>query len=147
MSFLFSDWLLCIAMFWSHHFIFVSALWHRDRQHASVKMIKCIWTTAGFYFQSTMMKNSTLYLRLFTSLSLSPFFCRHVDLYLCVFICLCPSHLLCLSALFVGVLEKPVDSEAIALTKAKTLYKSCTNESELTGTRYHRTLFLYQPMS
>ena len=32
--------------------------------------------------------------------------------------------------LFVGVLEKTVEGEAAALTKAKTLYKSCTNESE-----------------
>lgn len=36
----------------------------------------------------------------------------------------------CFSALFVGVLEKTVEGEAAALTKAKTLYKSCTNESE-----------------
>uniref|UniRef100_A0A8C5BIF0 Neprilysin n=1 Tax=Gadus morhua TaxID=8049 RepID=A0A8C5BIF0_GADMO len=35
-----------------------------------------------------------------------------------------------------GVLERTVEGEAMALTKAKTLYKSCTNESDpdLTGT-------------
>lgn len=60
--------------------------------------------------------------------------------------CLCffPSCCLCFSALFVGVLEKTVEGEAAALTKAKTLYKSCTNERKSAGIRcQHRLLFSY----
>lgn len=44
-----------------------------------------------------------------------------------------PPHAYSVCALFTGVLEKTVEGEAAALTKAKTLYKSCTNESESPG--------------
>lgn len=37
------------------------------------------------------------------------------------------------SALFLDVLEKTVEGEAAALTQAKTLYKSCTNERKSAG--------------
>lgn len=42
-----------------------------------------------------------------------------------------------------GVLEKTVEGEAVALTKAKTLYKSCTNESESPCRRCWRWSFFY----
>lgn len=41
--------------------------------------------------------------------------------------------LLWFSALFLDVLEKTVEGEAAALTQAKTLYKSCTNERKSAG--------------
>lgn len=55
----------------------------------------------------------------------------------CYFIFVCDSLLhACSVSLFEGVLEKTVEGEAAALTKAKTLYKSCTNESESAGKRH-----------
>lgn len=63
----------------------------------------------------------------------------------CFYLFFPPSRLLCFSALFVGVLEKTVEGESTALTKAKTLYKSCTNESESAGIRYHQRLFFVSP--
>lgn len=47
-----------------------------------------------------------------------------------------------------GVLEKNVESEAEALSKAKTLYKSCTNDSEWATNRYPSYfVFLFWPLS
>lgn len=43
------------------------------------------------------------------------------------------TNLFSVSPLLVDVLEKTVEGEAAALTKAKTLYKSCTNERKSAG--------------
>lgn len=60
---------------------FSGVVWHRDGWHALIKTIKCIWTTAGFYFESTnMKKTSALYLRLFT-----PFLCLPPSLFVLVY--------------------------------------------------------------
>lgn len=121
-------------------------------------MIKHIWTTAGFCFhcpeiQQKKKKLSALYLRLtrtstrcslptgrITTCRLTP------PLSFSFNQCCFPSRWLCFSALFVGVLEKSVEGEAAALTKAKTLYKSCTNESESAGAGRHR-FFLVPALS
>lgn len=61
----------------------------------------------------------------------------HVHPLVVVFACLSlgAKRLLCFSALFLDVLEKTVEGEAAALTQAKTLYKSCTNERKSAGPR------------
>lgn len=110
-------------------------------------MIKYIWTTAGFYFESTEMKKpyivpEVIYTPLSFPVPLST--CTLMPpLSFCLCLCFFPSCLLCFSALFVGVLEKTVEGEAAALTKAKTLYKSCTNESASAGIRCQHRLFLF----
>lgn len=54
------------------------------------------------------------------------------------------TNLFSVSALFVDVLEKTVEGEAAALTKAKTLYKSCTNERKSAGIKcWSRTLVAF----
>lgn len=93
-----------------------------------------------FSVHKTLEKNSILYLRLFTPL---PVPLRSVHITTCTLI---PrfSHLLVFvwfSVVFVGVLEKTVEGEAGALIKAKTLYKSCTNESE--SADFQDGLFLF----
>lgn len=145
---LFCHWLLSIAADWSHHFIFVGAFWHRDRQHTSIKMIKCIWTPAGFYFESAKMKKTLHCTWGYLQPSLFSLPSVHMDAYpsfisLYLYLCFFPSWLLCFSALFAGVLEKTVEGEAAALNKAKTLYKSCTNESASAGIRCQHRLFLF----
>lgn len=85
-----------------------------------------------------------LYLRLFTFLSLSCFLYPHVrSLIYLLYLSVCASFLHAFSALFLGVLEKTVEGEATALTKAKTLYKSCTNERKSAGIRCKHRLFLF----
>lgn len=103
-----------------------------DRHHALSKMLTCIWTTAGFYWMAKDEK--TFYMVPEVIYTPLPFLfplttCTLINLSslsFCVYFF--PSSFLHSSAPFIGVLEKTVEGEAVALTKAKTLYKSCTNE-------------------
>lgn len=120
---------------------FVVAFWHRDRQHAFIKMINA----CGRQLDSILnpQKTTTLHCTwgyLYCSLvSLPHSLIPPLSFCLCFF----PSCLLCFCALFLGVLEKTVEGEAASLTKAKTLYKSCTNESASAGIRCQHRLCLF----
>lgn len=108
--------------------VHVGTYCHTKRQHVLIEINESHLDWILFCVNKNKWKAS-LYLRLSTPSSSS----------MCTLFSSClpffPSCLLRFSALFVGVLEKTEEGEAAALTKAKTLYKSCTNESESAGIR------------
>lgn len=113
-------------------FIFVGTLRDGDGRHPLDGTTKCIWSTAGFCFE-ICKDEKTLYVTpeaVYILLPLSCLLCTYARsfiylLYLSVCFLLCSP---CHPALFAEVLEKTVEGEAAALTKAKTLYKSCVSD-------------------
>lgn len=87
--------------------IFVGTVRHRDRKNASVKMIKYIWVTAVFYFESTKIKKQiyivpeVIYIPL-SSFLLSVHMNAHSSL-IFLSLSLCLSFMLALSLLYLQV--------------------------------------------
>lgn len=112
--------------------MFVGTLRDGDGRHPVNGTSKCIWTTAGFCFE-IRKDEKTLYVIPKAVCAFLPLLCLLCPyarsfiylLYLSVSFLGCSR---CHPALFVEVLEKTVEGEAVALTKAKTLYKSCIND-------------------